>query len=84
MVGSWVGSTSSKGCTRQTPSRYRLRTQRRSELGWNPDPDSSAHKLCELVRAYLVDCSVMSDSFATLGTVARPGPLSIAFSRQEY
>ena len=29
-------------------------------------------------------CSVMSDSFATLWTVAHQAPLSMGFSRQEY
>ena len=29
-------------------------------------------------------CSVLSDSFATPGTIAFPAPLSIGFPRQEY
>ena len=83
MVGSWVGSTSSKRCTGQVSRRFGLGTRRQNELGWNPDPESTTYELCELVCACLVDCSVVSDSFATPWTVDRQAPLSIAFSRQE-
>ena len=38
------------------------------------------------VRFFLLlfSCSVTSDSFATLGTVAHQAPLSMEFSRPEY
>ena len=32
----------------------------------------------------VLSCSVMSDSFATTGTVAHQAPLSMEFPRQEY
>ena len=40
--------------------------------------------LFQIPFPYVCVCSVMSDSFATLWTVACQAPLSMEFSRQEY
>ena len=39
---------------------------------------------CSLVGACVGACSVMSDSFVILWTIACRAPLSMGFSRQEY